>query len=212
MRNWLVFGFLLLLIIIPFLIWGEWFTELFSSDRAIQSLQASGNWAWALGMVLLIGDLFLPLPATIIMSAIGYIYGPILGGLLASLGSFLSGLLAYGLCRAMGLKAALFILGEKDLEKGKEVFAKNGGWIVAVSRWLPVLPEAISCMAGLNQMDARKFLMALACGSLPLGFVFAYIGHAGETYPYLAILVSALLPPVLWLIAQWLLRKLSKNT
>lgn len=209
MRNWLVFGFLVMLIVIPFLIWGNWFTELFTSEEAIRKLEASGPWAWAVGIVLLIGDLFLPLPATIIMSALGYVYGPLWGGFIASLGSFLSGMLAYGLSRALGLKAALFILGEEDLAKGQRLFTKNGGWIVAISRWLPVLPEAIACMAGLNQMPFRKFVLALACGSLPLGFVFAYIGAAGIAHPRFALLISALLPLLLWFAANRILRKLT---
>lgn len=209
MRNWIVFGFLLLLIIIPFLIWGEWFTSIFSGEGAIQRLEAVGPWAWGLGIILLVGDLFLPLPATIIMSALGYLYGPLVGGLLASLGSFLSGLLAYGLSSSLGERGALFILGDKDFQKGQRLFSQKGGWIVAISRWLPVLPEAIACMAGLNKMNFRKFVIALLCGSIPLGFVFAYVGYTGEDNPYLAIVISAILPLVLWIVAERWLRKLS---
>lgn len=211
MRNWIVFGVLAVLIIIPFLIWGDWFTDMFSGEGATRRLEAFGVWAWGVGLMLLIGDLFLPLPATLIMSALGYIYGPLWGGLLAVLGSFLSGLLAYGLCRALGRRGALFILGEKDLEKGERVFAKRGGWIVAISRWLPVLPEIVACMAGLNQMKFRHFVLALLCGSVPLGFVFAYIGYSGVEHPYLAVVVSAAFPPVLWGISQYALRRLTTN-
>ena len=212
MRNWLVFGALATMIIVPFLIWGEWFTQLFSEQGAIQELQDYGRWAWIAGIILLIGDLFLPLPATVIMSALGYIYGPLVGGLLAVLGNVLSGLLAYALCRALGRRGALWILGEKDFEKGELLFARNGGWMVAISRWLPILPEIISCMAGLNQMKFRHFLVGLICGALPLGFVFAYIGYTGLEHPYLAVLISAGLPPIFWGIAQYLLRKLTATS
>lgn len=211
MRNWIVFGVLATLIILPFLIWGEWFMQIFSEEGAILILETYGGWAWGIGLTLLIGDLFLPLPATLIMSALGYIYGPVWGGLLAAVGSFLSGLLAYGLCRLLGRKGALWILGEKDLQKGERVFARNGGWIVAISRWLPVLPEIIACMAGLNQMKLRHFILALACGSIPLGFMFAYIGHSGVEHPYLALMISAGLPPLLWFIAQYVLRRLARQ-
>ena len=191
MRNGLVFGTLAILIIIPFLLWGEWYTSLFTGEGAVEMLADYGKWAWAIGMLLLIGDLFLPLPATLIMSALGYIYGPLVGGLMAATGSFLSGMLAYGLWRAMGRSGALFILGEKDLQKGERLFAQNGGWIVAISRWLPVLPEIIACMAGLNQMKFWHFTLALLCGSIPLGFVFAFIGYQGVEYPILTLLISA---------------------
>lgn len=208
MRNWLVFIILAISIIVPFIIWGEWFTNLFSGEGAMQVLKQYGNWAWLVGIGLLIGDLFLPLPATLIMSALGFLYGPLIGGILASLGSFLSGLLAYGLCRALGRKGALYILGEQDLAKGEQLFKNSGGWIVALSRWLPVFPEIVACMAGLNQMRARSFSIALVCGSIPLGFVFAFIGYQGVEYPILTIIISAGLPPLFWLIARDMLRRM----
>lgn len=208
MRIGLAYLAVAILIIVPFLIWGDWFMAFFSEDKAIEWLRNYGQWAWAVALLLLLADLFLPLPGTVIMSALGYLYGPVLGGALAALGSIAAGILAYGLCRGMGRPAAVWILGAEGLVKGEQVYAKNGSWIVAISRWLPVLPELIACMAGLNQMKWQPFLVGLICGSLPLGFVFAYIGYTGLTHPYLAVLVSAGLPPLLWLLARTFLRRL----
>ena len=84
---------------------------------------------------------------------------------------------------------------------------KNGSLIVAISRWLPVLPEVIACVAGLHQMKWLPFLIGLLCGVIPLGFIFAYIGHAGSSYPVLTIVISAGLPPLLWLVARHFLKK-----
>ncbi len=211
MRNWLIAILIGLLIIISFLIWGDWFVEIFTNDGAISFLEGYGNWAWAAGILLLIGDLALPLPGTIIMSGLGYLYGPMVGGLLATIGNFLSGMLAFGLCRAFGKKGAERLLGKADLEKGKRIFTSKGGWIVAISRWLPIVPEVVACMAGLNQMKTKIFVIALICGSVPLGFVFAYIGHSGVEYPTIAIILSAVLPAILWIVAQYILRRLSKD-
>lgn len=208
MRTFLAYILIATFIIVPFLIWGDWFLSFFSEEKAIAWLGNYGQWAWGVALLLLLADLFLPLPGTVIMSALGYLYGPWLGGILASAGSVAAGVLAFGLCRGMGRRAALWILGEKGLAKGEQTYAKNGSWIVAISRWLPVLPELIACMAGLNQMKWRPFLVGLICGSLPLGFVFAYIGYAGLTHPYMAVLISAGLPPILWLLARTFLKKL----
>ncbi len=210
MRTWVAYLLVATMIIVPFLIWGDWFMSMFSEETAVQRLANYGQWAWAFALLLLIADLFLPLPGTVIMSALGYLYGPLWGGLLAATGSFLAGILAFGLCRALGRKAAIWILGEEGLAKGEKTYDKNGSWIVAISRWLPVLPELIACMAGLNQMKWRPFIVGLLCGVLPLGFVFAYIGHAGLAHPYLAIAISAGLPPFLWLLARRFLHNLTK--
>lgn len=202
MRLFLLFIGLIILVLIPFFIWEDFLNQIFSGDGAIRWLEQYGNWAWLVGIALLISDLFLPIPGTLIMSAMGYLYGPWIGGLFAAVGSFCSGELAYWLCRAMGRKGALRILGEKDLAKGEQIFNKVGGWIVVLSRWLPVFPEVIACMAGLTYMRPRDFHIALACGSIPLGFAFAAVGHMGVQYPTLALILSAAAPPVLWLLVR----------
>jgi uncharacterized membrane protein YdjX (TVP38/TMEM64 family) len=51
-------------------------------------------------------------------------------------------------------------------------------------------------------MRWRVFLPALACGSIPLGFAFAAIGHLGQSEPTWAIALSAVTPIVLWLVAS----------
>ena len=202
MRLLGLFVLLALAVLIPFAIWGEGFEQSFSQEGAAAWLAAYGHWAAIAGILLLMSDLFLPIPATAVMAALGYIYGPLSGGLIATLGSFLSGALAYLLCRWLGRPAAVRLLGARDLAQGERLFARTGGWLVVLSRWLPVFPEVIACMAGLARMPPSAFFAALACGSAPLGFVFAAIGHAGADYPVLAIALSAGLPPLLWLGVQ----------
>lgn len=199
MRLLGLFLLLALLVIVPFAIWGEGFESLFTGEGAAGWLEGYGSWAWAVGLGMLVADLFLPIPGTAVMSALGYIYGWLAGGLIAAAGSVLSGLVAYGLCRAIGRRAAEWIAGRSDLEKGERLFARAGGWVVAWSRWLPVLPEVVACLAGMVRMRFAVFFAALLCGGIPLGFAFAAIGDAGRANPGMALLASALVPPVLWL-------------
>ncbi|TDU63130.1 putative membrane protein YdjX (TVP38/TMEM64 family) [Prosthecobacter fusiformis] len=191
-------------IIVPFLIWGEHFDEILNLEGAQRWMQGYGDWAWAAGIVLLMSDIVLPIPSTVVMSALGWMYGWWLGGLIAASGSFLSGMAAYGLCRWLGRSAAKWIAGEEGLRQGEALFAQKGGWLVALSRWAPVLPEAVACLAGMMQMRWSTFVLALACGSLPLGFTFALIGQLGHSSPTWAIILSAILPLILWsCAAKW---------
>jgi len=208
MRLLGLFLLLGLLVIVPFLIWGDNFEALFSTDGAADWLESYGSWAWAVGLVLLIADLFLPIPGTAVMSGLGYLYGWMPGGLISATGSVLSGLLAYWMCRALGRKAAERIAGTKGLERGERLFSRAGGWVVAWSRWLPVLPEVIACLAGMVKMNFATFAVALVCGSVPLGFAFAAIGDIGHESPGLAIGASVAIPPVLW----WIVSRLMKRT
>ena len=206
MRLLAIFLILSTLVIVPFVIWGDHLDALITADW----LKSIGPWAWLVGILALVGDLFLPIPSTAVISALGYLYGTLLGGILGTAGSFLSGTVAYVLCRHLGHRAAVLIAGEHDLERGGRLFAgRPGGWIIALSRWLPIFPEVLSCMAGLVKMPAQKFYLALACGSLPLGFTFAAIGASGQDNPTLALTLSALIPAALYLVASTLRKKLT---
>jgi uncharacterized membrane protein YdjX (TVP38/TMEM64 family) len=194
-------------IIVPFLIWGARFDAAFSIEGAREWMEGYGRWAWVAGIVLLIADIALPVPSTVVMSALGWMHGWWLGGLISAAGSMLSGVIAYAACRWLGRGAARWIAGDEGLRRGEEIFEKRGGWLVALSRWMPVLPEAVACLAGLSRMRWRVFLPALACGSVPTGFLFAAIGHMGQKDPLWAILLSCVVPVLLWLGAARVLKR-----
>ena len=207
MRLLLLFIGLAAIVLVIFFIWGDPLMTTFSQEGSVTWLNQYGSWAWAAAIILLMGDILLPLPATLIMSALGYLYGTLTGGLISVAGSFLAGSAGYWLCYLMGEKAAIRLLGQKDYVQGKKLSDKVGGWVVALSRWLPVFPEVIACMAGLTRMPPRNFHLALLCGSLPLGFMYAFVGAAGIEQPVLAIVLSACLPPLIWWLVRTILKK-----
>lgn len=190
------------LVLVVWLIWGQGLEAAVTTDY----LTRHGHWAWAIGLGLLISDIILPIPGTVVMSGLGYIYGPVVGGLLAAVGSTFAGLVAYGCCRLVGQRVAVKLLGQADFERGQQLFHAGGGWVVAVSRALPILPEAIACTAGLVRMPFYKFLGALLCGSLPMGFIFAAIGASGKSQPAWAIGLSVALPAILWALSRLISR------
>ena len=151
MRLLWLFLILAVLVLVPFAIWGDAFDALFEYEKVKAWFDDLGvSWAWLVGIGLLVSDLFLPVLGTVVMSSLGYLYGFWLGGFLAASGSMLAGLLAYGLCRSLGRGVAERIAGVDDLAKGERLFnGQAGGWMVALSRWLPVMPEVIACLAGM---------------------------------------------------------------
>ena len=156
------------------------------------------DWAWLIGLGLLLADLLLPIPGTIVMSALGAVYGFWLGGLIASVGSMLAGMLGYGVGKFFKESFSRKWLGERDFERGKAMFGRNGAWVVAVSRAVPILPEVLTCMAGLLRMPFGKFCLALACGAVPMGFLFAWIGTVSGGNPEWGLAFSLGVPAVLW--------------
>ena len=199
MRVLRLFLILAVLVLFPFLVWGGKFMALFEGEAARKFVLDCGAWGWLVVIGLLIGDLFLPIPATGVMSAAGYVYGPWIGGLISVTGSFLSGMLAFALCRRLGHRAARWLAGEKGLAENEAVFRRSGPWLIALSRWLPILPEVIACLAGLTRMRTRVFVAALLCGTVPMGFCYAAVGAMFTREPAWALGLSVALPVVLWL-------------
>jgi uncharacterized membrane protein YdjX (TVP38/TMEM64 family) len=197
---------LAVLVALPFFIWGDRLEALFTGDGAVDQLSDYGAFAWLVAILLLLSDLAMPIPTTAVMSALGIIYGPFVGGLIAAAGSVIAGLTGYGLCRAFGRPLARRLAGAQALADGETLFANAGGWIIALSRWLPVLSEVMAFMAGISRMPFMLFFTALVCGSVPLGFVFAAIGHIGEDRPVITLAIAAGLPILLWLLCRPLLR------
>jgi uncharacterized membrane protein YdjX (TVP38/TMEM64 family) len=203
---WLFLG-LAGVVLITFAIWGDGFERQFTIDGSVAWLRDHGKWAWLAAIALLASDLLLPIPSTVVFTALGILYGPWLGGLIGTVGFALGGFIAYGACRSFGDRVALWLLGERDYQRGRRLFEKAGGWIVVLSRWLPVLPEVISCIAGLTRMPVAPYSIALVCGSAPVAFAFAVLGHAGRDQPLLAVIASMIMAPILWFLAGRILRR-----
>lgn len=183
---------------------GEGIEEVWDVEALSSKFAAAKGWAWLAGIGLLVADLLLPIPGTVVMSALGVVYGFWLGGVLAAVGSMLAGILGYGVGRFFNEDFAKRWLGEKDFEKGRTLFRGGGAWVVAMSRALPILPEVLACMAGLLRMPFSKFCLALACGSVPMGFLFAWIGTVGRANPEWGLAYSLGIPALLWAMAVFI--------
>src|SRR4029453_17765035 len=65
------------------------------ANDAVLIVRKYDAWAWAVGIALIWADLVLPVPQTVVIAALGIIYGTVLGGLLGSVGLITGGLLGY---------------------------------------------------------------------------------------------------------------------
>lgn len=206
MRLLAIFLILAVVFAIPLVLFGDRFDRALAGDAGADLLDAYGSWAWVVAMGLLVADLVLPIPSTAVMTALGILYGPILGGLISAAGAFSAGAVAYAAPRLAGERAAVFLVERRDLARARAFFEGAGAWAVAFSRVVPLLAEVVACLAGLSGMRPGRFFMALACGCLPMGFAFATLGAMGSDRPIVALVVGAAAPGLLWPIARKLLR------
>jgi len=189
---------LALVFALGFVFWGERFERVLRADKCAEWFARSRPYAWAFGIGLLVGDLLLPIPATGVMAALGSVYGPVLGGLIAAVGSAGSGLLGYSLARLLGRRATPFLTSDEELARFRTLFEEWGGAGIIVSRMMPILPEVMAILAGLARMGFLRFLTALLLGTLPTSFLFAYVGHASRSAPWYGLMVAVLVPVAIW--------------
>jgi uncharacterized membrane protein YdjX (TVP38/TMEM64 family) len=192
----LVFLVLLILMVlaVPMILFGDRFEMMFDGERALAFVRAQGAWGGVVAIGMIMADLFIPLPAPAIMAALGLIYGAMLGGLLASIASFSAASLGYLLCRVIGPRAAGWIAGPEQIERLSAFFTRYGVWAIALSRWMPAVPEVLACLAGLTRMPVARFALGNFIGSLAVGFAYAYVGASGVEDPRSALAIAFLVP------------------
>lgn len=178
------------------------------ADDAVLLLRKYESWAWAAGIVLIWADLVLPVPQTVVIAALGIVYGTVFGGLLGSVGLITGGFLGYVLMLTSARKMVQRFVGPQSLNKMESLFERGGAWAIVLTRSLPYsIPEAMVFLAGLAGMPMRKFTAAVIVGSVPTAFAFAAIGAGWADQPILALVVSYVLPILLLPIALLLMRR-----
>lgn len=139
-------------------------------------LSGSGRWgAAAIGVGLLIADVFLPVPASLIMVANGALFG-IVGGTLLSL---FGGLAASAVGFAVGRRGSAAFrrwVPEDERRRADALLRQWGDLAVVVTRPVPILAESVAILAGTSPLGWRRFLVASAAGTLPAALLYALTG------------------------------------
>lgn len=201
-RSATTFGLLLLLILLPWLLFED-ATEHFST-----SMLAGTDVPVALaGTALLALDAFLPIPSSIVATAMGALLGGPLGTLVNAIGLTLGCLLGY-LAGAIGRPVARRIFGVQA-EAFESWIARYGIWALILCRAVPVLAEASVFALGAGRARLGPILAAGVLVDLSLGAVYAFAGAASESRVLpgaFAIAVATLVPAAATLVAWLFLR------
>lgn len=181
--------------------------RLFDPNTVQEALNRYRAWALPAGFLLMLADLVLPVPSSAIMNWYGNAYHTLLGGLAGTAVCVAASAAAYWLCRWFGRPVALRIAGERDLDRAKKFFSRWGSVAVAAARPVPMLAEAIYCLAGMSGMPFGRFLAASTVGSAAFAFFFAWLGDVGRSQeePLAFMALSVLIPAAAWVpVAIWL--------
>jgi uncharacterized membrane protein YdjX (TVP38/TMEM64 family) len=196
----LLFFGLSVLILITFGLFGDHFDFLFSGEKGRELFESADKWAGPVGAGLLISDLLLPIPTTVVIGAMGATLGVLEAAFWGWVGLTLAGFSGYGLARWGGSKWADRLASPEEQKRYQHLFDTWGGLAVVLSRMLPILPEVLSVLAGLYGMHVKRFAVAVTLGSIPPALAFAWIGKQAIVHPGPAIWGLVFLTAILWLL------------
>jgi uncharacterized membrane protein YdjX (TVP38/TMEM64 family) len=170
-------------------------------------LRAQGDYAWAVGLLLILGDALLPVPSAPAMFAMGVIYGPLLGTLISGTAMVLASLIGYGSLKLLGRGAAVRIIGEADLERTERFYERWGMIAVIFGRAIGGPAEWAVIFAGLSNMPFRKVLGAISIGAYVASAVVASLGAMSVFEPVLALAISLAALAAIVLLSRWMSSK-----
>jgi len=167
--------------------------------------------AWvALAIVLLLaGDVVLPVPSSLVGTAAGYTLGFVGGTLTALVGMTAGSLLAYALGRGSGRAVARRLVGERETARLRALWGRVGDWGVVVARPVPVLAEASAVFAGIGGMPPGRFLALSTLSNLGISAAYAAVGrYSARADSFLLAFAGAmLLPGAAMLLARLVLHR-----
>lgn len=132
-------------------------------------------WAALIGGGLLLADVFIPVPSSVIMIAHGAILGIWKGFLVSFTASVAGAMLGWLLgrrCEGWVMKKVSI----SERERAKQMFERYGVLAIVISRMLPIVSETVSILSGLSRMDWKMVMVASALGSVPPALIYAAAG------------------------------------
>jgi uncharacterized membrane protein YdjX (TVP38/TMEM64 family) len=189
-RYWLVTSVLLLLFLLVFAVF-EWRGVPLLQDPS-KWLAGGGGWAAALSVGLLVADVFLPIPSSVIMIGNGALFGVAAGTALSLVGSLGASALGFFIGRRSArLIERLVSPGEKA--HADALLARWGALAIVVTRPIPLLAETTAILAGGSPLGWPRLLAASVAGALPPCLLYALTGAHSRSFGSGALVFAAVL-------------------
>lgn len=135
-----------------------------------------GGWlAAALGVGLLVVDVLLPVPSSLVMIAHGALFGVAWGTVLSLTGSVGAALFGFALGRRGGPLLARLV-PEDERRRADALLQEWGDLAILITRPVPILAETLSILAGASPMGWGRMVLATLAGSLPAALLYSLTG------------------------------------
>jgi uncharacterized membrane protein YdjX (TVP38/TMEM64 family) len=204
-RYWLLTGLMMVLFLVLFGI-AEWLRIPILTDPS--PLLSRGGWVAALaGIALLVADVVLPVPASLIMILHGALFGVVVGTLLSLAGALGAALFGFWIGRRGGPLFARLV-PEEERRRADALLREWGDLAILVTRPVPILAETLAILAGASPMGWGRMLVATLAGALPAALLYALTGATARNLDNTALVFSLVLlvAGLFWAVGRWVFR------
>ena len=148
--------------------------------------------AAAIGVGLLVADVVLPVPSSVVMLAHGALFGVVPGALLSLLGRTGNAVAGVVIGRGAGT-----VLGGPQAPtargRGAQLVDRWGLAAVVLTRPLPVLAESTLVAAAAMRLSPVAVVVAAVVGAVPEAVLYAVAGNVADTYVSAAVVFVAVI-------------------
>lgn len=139
-------------------------------------LSDSPGTAVALVIGLLAGDIFLPVPSSLVSTFAGKALGFWLGTAASWCGMTIGASLAYWLVRCLGRPLARRLSSEEELARMDALANRHGILILILARPIPVFAEASVLVMGMLRIGWWRFFPAVGLSNFGIAAAYAVLG------------------------------------
>lgn len=198
MKNWYIL-FIYFVAMIIFLIYNNEIIDWLQHGQA------------PLSLIVLIAVMFIVFPVIpykIVIGALGYMYGSLLGALISWVAASIGSVIIYLLVRLFFQKQARAYLSKFDrLEKLQRTFEQNPFITLLIARMIPIMPQSlVNVYSGLISIPLVTYTLASALGKIPAMLIYAFIGK--HLFSDMHLLLMGIGIYVLFLIVTYLIYRL----
>ena len=156
------------------------------------------------GVGLLVADVVLPVPSSLVMVAHGALFGVVGGTLLSLLGSVGAAVFGFAIGRRGG-RLLERLVTPAERERADQLLKRWGALAVIVTRPVPVLAETVAIMAGTSSLGWGRMTLAALVGSLPPALLYAITGASVVNLQHTALVFGCviLIAGVFWAVGRW---------
>ncbi|HEX8652642.1 MAG TPA: VTT domain-containing protein [Pyrinomonadaceae bacterium] len=200
-RYWLVMGTIVAFFLIIFFIVEALGVPLLTDPTPW--MKHGGVLAAAVGVGLLIADVVLPVPSSLVMVAHGALFGVVGGTILSLVGSMGAALFGFLLGRRGGRWLERLVTPE-ERARADYLLRRWGALAIIVTRPVPLLAETVAMMAGASTLSWGRMALAALAGSLPPALLYALTGAAVANFQKTTLMFGfvLLMAGFFWLIGR----------